>query len=108
MLNPLSENQSIETIPEGGPHTQKDTFGSELGGSFDKSNPNDEKKKEEQYKKIMKAREGGQQISETDQQLINFFHQNYIRKLVQQVLDPITKSTTENLSVVADIKTSLK
>ena len=53
----------------------------------------------------MNNKESGKQISETDQQLINFFHQNYLRKLVNQYLEPLTKTTTENLTVVADMKT---
>jgi hypothetical protein len=43
-------------------------------------------------------------LDESEQELLNFYHQNYIRKLVAASLDPLTKTTTDNLEVVANIK----
>jgi hypothetical protein len=40
--------------------------------------------------------------------MINFYHQNYIRKLVSASMDPLTKVATENLDVVIDIKEAMK
>jgi hypothetical protein len=47
-------------------------------------------------------------VSSADQSMLNFYHQNYIRTLVSQSMDPLTKATTENLEVVINLKDQLK
>ena len=79
-------------------------------GSQEKEPNKVEKKKPIAVTKASKynAKDDPGGLAESEQELLNFYHQNYIRKLVAASLDPLTKTTTENLSVVADIKDKMK
>lgn len=78
-------------------------------GSQEKE-PKIEKKKPSAVTKASKynAKDDPGGLADSEQELLNFYHQNYIRKLVAAALDPLTKTTTENLTVVADIKDKMK
>lgn len=40
--------------------------------------------------------------------MLNFYHQNYIRRLVSDALDPLTQVATENVDDVFQLKEDLK